>query len=466
MKRKISKIEKDGRCLMITKMKVSRYYLFSPNAHIVFSVSIKGNPSVEAVKASIVNAVQEYEVLNSRILCDVDGEFYYVPREEFVAPTIEVCESRGTNVEFLNEQCRKEFDLEKGELIRFVLVPNKDSFEMNVIQHHIAGDGKSMLLLIRRIMNNLEEIGESGRIDCLQVREAKKMEPFTEKYISKYVKLNDLITMSLDKFNASWEDEKVVYTKQDYQRMHDEYWENNYSYLRSIEINQEQMHVFRNWCHKKGVTINNALVTMASRAFKETKKLAIVVDCRAGKFKSYGNYASSIALDIEYDESLSFWDNARKIDNLVKLNLSDYSNALVALQIYNKVDGTLLDATNFQKIDKYKCDVVKEYNDTFGLGDEGLPFAISNLGSIEGFPEYGRYEVDKISFYSPMIPALKSNFSVATINGKMIINIIYRKGIDIDFDVIIDSMQQQLSSIINNLMEICHFDTELEFQCV
>ena len=276
--------------MYITKIKAERPYVYETSAHIVMRVGIKGMPDVQKLKSAIVKSVQKYPILNSRILMDTDGECYYVPSQEKMIPQITVYDKLIDTESLLNDECRREFDIQKGELVRFVIVQNSEETEMNVIQHHIAGDGKSMLLLIESIMNNL-----AGRYEpeCDQ-----NIKVFDEKFLSQYVQTNDLVEMTVDSFNKKWSEEEISFTWDDRTENFNLFWSENRITYRNIKFNEDELSSLLKVCKSQGVTLNNLITTLMFKAkIGRDFKLGLIFDSRIKGDNSMGNYVGAIALE-------------------------------------------------------------------------------------------------------------------------------------------------------------------------
>lgn len=436
---------------MITKIKTSRVFLFNPVATEVVSVEILGNPSIDALKASIKNAVLNYQILNSRILHDADGEYYFVPREDYKEPYIEVRNDVQTSEELINEQNRKIFDLENGDYQRYILIQKEDFLEMNIVQHHIVGDGMSIFMLVDKIMQNLKTIDEQNGDLTLEIPKMKPIQPLTRAHIEEYVQLNDLLKVTIENFNNKWREEEKVFSKDDFEKLSKEYWSKNHVNVRRELIEKEDMKYIINKCHEMGVTVNSLIYALAAKAFGEKTKMGFVVNVRGSKFSSYGNYVNSLIFDGEYDETKEFSENARNMHNLIKYNNSDVSIPLLGSLITNEVNGNLIDAAYFRNMKDYRSKVVSDYSEALGLGDEKIPFLASNLGVAKLESEYGRYVVQNIYVGSPLDSSLNLNMGVVTVSGNMSINVEYRNVEGVDYDDIIDQIMEGLNEIICEL---------------
>ncbi|SET58015.1 condensation domain-containing protein [[Clostridium] polysaccharolyticum] len=447
---------------MITKLQTGRNFLFNPVSTEIFNFKILGNPSIEALKASISNAVLNYQILNCRILGDIDGEYYFVPKESVNEPYIEVRDYELSAEEFTNEQSSIPFDLAKGEFQRFIIIPKSDYIVMNIVQHHIVGDGMSLLMLVQKIMQNLDTIDKNNGDLELEVPNMEKIQVLTNDDIMEHVRLNDLLQATVDKFNEEWKDEKMIFSYEEFKEFSEEYWNDNPIKVRRDLVSAEDMENIVQLCRAEGITVNSLLYTIASRAFGKKMKMGYVVNCRTDKFSSYGNFVNSLIVDCFYDEKLSFWDNARIIHNIMKCNAQDLSTPLLGTLIMNSLDGTLIDASNFLHKKGFEHKIVKEYVDTLSLGDQTIPFLSSNLGVIKIPTVYGKYQIDELYIGSPLDPLLDCNLGVITVNGKMTINAEYINKNGIDYNDILDQVIEGLHEVACGVEQNSSDERELQ----
>jgi len=58
--------------------------------------------------------------------------------------------------EIINESEKRTFDIKDGELIRTFIIPNSDGITLLIHAHHLAGDGKSILIFVNDVLDSLD----------------------------------------------------------------------------------------------------------------------------------------------------------------------------------------------------------------------------------------------------------------------------------------------------------------------
>lgn len=410
---------------MITKIRIDRGYVFVPSIQVVFRVDISGRPTLESMTKAIKAAVSKFDILNCRVLQDEEsGECYYVRREVDTEPDIEIRHYHQDAQEFINEQEKLPFDLEQGKTQRYIIADDGDKITLNIVQHHLVGDGKSILKLIEEIMYNLQSIEENGK--CVSENTEKvPVKVYTESYLKKYVELNPLMQMSIENLNSKWNETGKFFTFNDLKQLFNEYWKDRKTNVISATITEDVLDKMVSLCKRYNITVNNFIIALFAKSFKEKTKIGVAADLRTSEFEGMGNYVSCILIDALYDENMTFWQNAMHIQKLVGCQLVDKSQLMTGLLFKGSFVNGLQDGVYFQTVDMIHSSIIDEYNDLAGLGTEGIPLCISNIGKNALRENYGKFKIEKISFFSPVSPGLNSNMGVITVNGKMVLNLMY-----------------------------------------
>lgn len=414
---------------MIKRVTAGRAYIFNTSMNIVFRVVLSPSPDIETLKMAIIHAVQKFDALNCRVLEDDDGNYFFVKEREYIIPKIDVRNYKKSAEEFINEQERIFFDFEQGELVRFVLEVEDGKTTLNIIQHHLAGDGKSVLILLEQIMYNIQK----GKKDKESVEENIPIQILMPKYIKQFVQVNPLLELSIGRINEKWNKTHTgIYTQQDLHRLFSEYWAERKTKVLSASISLSKIEAFVNKCKLEEVSVNNTLIACAFRRLKANSKINIAVDARTEEYFGFGNYSSSINLENIYDTSIGFWENAKKIQQFITSCIGDRKQLLLSFLVGGMLEPTLVDGSYFQQVGKMDNSVVAEYLDMVGLNSDRNALIVSNLGKdvLENCCE--EYDIDEISFFSPVSIGFGANLSVVTHNNTIVINLQYYDS-DIDY---------------------------------
>ena len=136
------------------KIETERENLFDVNMVIAMRVRVEGKALFEDLEKAFCKAVASYEILNSKVVIEENGDAFYVDCER---PMSSFSESPLGFEELINANEGIRFRIEEGEYIRGFLSPDGIVFLM----HHLGGDGKSLLYFIETFMRLLagEDVG-------------------------------------------------------------------------------------------------------------------------------------------------------------------------------------------------------------------------------------------------------------------------------------------------------------------
>lgn len=260
---------------MINKLYTERGLLYGASMHCIFKFQISGNPQLEHLKKSIYFAMNRFEILRCRIMQDSVGDSYYVLREKECEPFIEVRDYHMTEQEFIKEQERKIFRFDKGELIRFYIESLNDEVILRIVAHHLAGDGESIFVLMREIMQNLNKMGKDEVL--LELKPIIPLRTYLKDELEEKIQLNDLLRFSMEEFNTKWKKEKKIYTYNDYQKMFEKFWDSYGTNVKCLKVKKNTLREASIVCRKYGVSINSFILTAAVKELIDTKRIGVIV---------------------------------------------------------------------------------------------------------------------------------------------------------------------------------------------
>ena len=128
-----------------------RQNLFEPNVYVAVCAEVSGDASPEMLICAVNKAYEANEAAMSKIVLK-DGLAYYEKLPETKCKT-EICNKNW--IDILNQNQKDTFVIDKGELIRTFIIPLKDKIQILIMAHHLAGDGKSIIFLLKDIMEAL-----------------------------------------------------------------------------------------------------------------------------------------------------------------------------------------------------------------------------------------------------------------------------------------------------------------------
>ncbi len=391
---------------MNVELKKERIYLHAPNSCVATSVTIVGNVKTDKLTTAIKEAVTHNEILNTKIQIEANGTACYITDHTGHIP---ISISNHCWQEIVEEQMKVRFKIENGELIRFFITPTSDDIQLLIINHHLAGDGLSIAFLIEDIMNIL--CGKE-----IEYKAIKLLEPEQSTDVSA---LSPFIRFLMKRLNKSWKKSGTTFQPDDHIRLFDKYWNGRNIKFFSQTVDTNTLQKLYELSKQNNITMNSIMLTAFYKAFGSKTDIGISINLRQEKNKGMGNYATGISIPYDYDESLTFSENAVKLHKVIYQKLGNNKNKFFLMQFMNGLPGTLIDAAYFSVFDGYKNKAAEMTANMFGYSNNPQGINITNLTKIPISTDYGPYHLTNYLCVSPLVPNLKMTVGISTFDNLM-----------------------------------------------
>lgn len=435
---------------MITKIDVDRQFIFNPAVCVMLRAELIGSIPIDSLEHAIKNTTKKYELLNSKILEDECGNFYFAPIESPLTPQIIIENAFQTTEEFIQTYEKQFFDLDRGDLIKFIIQRKPHSLLLSICLHHLAGDGKSALYLLEDILLNLEMQIESNVLSNSSINSIP-IHVFSKKYLHTLCAQSNIPLPFAKNINKRWEKENFVPNLADKNKLFYEYWKNAQTFSISKIIPAQETKYFCYLCKKNKVTVNSTLITMIVKKLRVLKNFLVAMDFRNEEYSGYGNYSVASRISLYYQQDQSFWENAIRIHKLLKKSYLDKKTLSQQLLFNTYFESSLLNSAFLQKENLIDNEVVKDYINSIGSLKEHIPLVISNIGINPIKEKYSTFEIQELSFVSPIFMQLDCNIGIITSNGKMAINMLYRKN-EINYSELLSNVVEQIHHLSTSEM--------------
>jgi hypothetical protein len=140
-------------------------------------------------------------------------------------------------------------------------------------------------------------------------------------------------------------------------------------------------------------------------------------------FTGMGNYATGISVKYQYNEKLSFINNAKNIQKKIYTKLEDPSKKYFLLQFMSHIEPTLIDAVYFNACGDYENKIARTFSKMFGYMGNPKGISITNLTKLPMETKYGVYEIKDFVFVPPLVLNAKRIIGVATMGRKMVLSL-------------------------------------------
>ena len=381
---------------------IGRYFLRCPNANLIVAAQIKGSITLDQLKSAVNELCGKHPLLRVRIDFDNNNNSAWITSEGVVEDLIyEVAGDEKDSQswkERVNEEQRLRFDLENGPLIRFILLNYPGSLHLIINCHHSICDGISMTYLINDILSH---VGDKRH-------EAHSAVPLALENTGPAPSIGFFKKIRLTVINWLWKSQRINFSDNDYRELHHKYWstkkENG---ILSWELSEAQTTSFLDRCRRENVTVNSAVVTafMAAQKCVQGERpsylgaVSMPVDIRnrvrPNIGEVFGLFVSSVTTKLSYCFDVPFWNNVKKIQRLIKNNLTERSIFSLPQQT-QRLQSTLLDSIYFIKYGLLRNRIASLFLRYSGVDRLNTGLEVSNIGRYSFPVEYGSLELEAI----------------------------------------------------------------------
>lgn len=383
-------------------IRTERANLFEPNVYISMVVKISGMVSKEAVREAVEKAYEANEATMSRIVMEDGGDAYY---EKMESSGCKFFFDSRSFITIIKESEKNPFAIQKGELVRTYLTIENQEMVLLIHAHHLVGDGKSILILVKDVVDGL-----SGKQP-----EYKPMFLIDQGFLRKKAKLRLGIRLALKNVNRKWEKVGKAFTWEDYYDVHKRYWESHSS---EIEVKTYSANELKKKC-KNGATLNSYLITDFLRKTTESKVVGIPVNIRE-EDNGMSNQTSGISIKCQYQTDKSFEENLSIIHKEIYKMIRNVNMKYFILLFMGQLSPSLVDSILLQTHGCYQNKLSKKMAGIMGyIGKEGRDLGVTNLTRINITNDYGSFRIEDILFIPPKVSYTRNVVGVCTYGDKL-----------------------------------------------
>ena len=405
------------------KLLSERIHYRAPFNYVILTAKIEGKIPVDSLKNALDKVSIKHPLLRSRIELEEDGTAWFIPRDGRELPVEVVNKQSDIHwIEKTIDEYKKPFQLEKGPMIRFILLDSPDSSDLLVVCHHSICDGISLVYLLRDIMTFLDNPDkEAGPLPAPPVLDIH--------CFPGSARIGLLPRLVFGYFNNSWKKQKKVFREEDYRKIYKNYWDKEKLNIITHSMDEESVNSLVLRCRKEGVTVNSAVSTafiiaqnVVQKNVPHFSKTGVAVNLRSRMADSPGEgmgmFAGGSAVQLKYDSGKSFWILTREFDRQVKKLLAD-GHKLYELLLFNMLDQTLIDAVFFHLFGNFENKTAAAFTKLLHFDKKKPGLGVTNLGKVDIPLVYGPYKLKTLFFVPPNIPGSEKILGVVSAGGRM-----------------------------------------------
>lgn len=384
-----------------------RAHFMCPDMHFGIMAKIESNYDEGQLRQSIDTLQKAHPFLQSLIAEETDtGRFYYQIQDYLNIPVM-VKEEVALWQEDYEEISVRGWNVKKECLLKIVVYPKGNEFQILFIAHHLLCDGRGLLQLAEEFAEHyangvMPQFAPERLIQGLNDLPSNSDLPLISKLI-------------ISDANRRWK-------KEGQQVMYEEYSVFERAYIQKHKMKREiltlcdqELEEIQTLCKQHSVTVNDWLI--AKMMLEEnTNKVVIAADIR-NQTKCYkqgamGNYSTAFSVSVKKNRE-NIISLAKRVASQV-INICQHpQKEMLVLACYIHMQPELIDAIAISTLGDFESKAGKFVGrNMFGYGSPS-GYSITNLGKIQS------NIIAEAIFIPPASPANKKIWGVLTVNNHM-----------------------------------------------
>ena len=384
-----------------------RAHYMCPNMHFGILAQIKSNYDKVQVMQSVKALQKAHPFLRSLIAEEKDTKKLYYQLQEHLDIILMI----GTDPDWwqqdYNDISSHGWDVRKECMLKVLVYPNENEFQILFISHHLLCDGRGLLQLVVEFAQHYGEgvtpsFVEEQLIQSIYDLPANCDLPFISKFV-----INDA--------NRRWK-------KEQHQVLYDTYLNFEKSYIRTNSVRRgihtiegQEFEEIQALCKQHGFSVNDYLIAKMMRE-DNVRKVIIAADIRhqAGCYRenAMGNYSTAFSVSVKKGDK-DMISLAKEITSIVEDIVKHPQKEMLVLACYLHMQPELIDAVAISTLGGFESKAGAFVGkNMFGYGAQ-KGYSITNLG---------KFQSDVIAnavFIPPASPANKKTWGVLTVNDCM-----------------------------------------------
>ena len=382
-------------------------FLFDPCVYMRALLSLKGDITADEIEEAAHKAYTQNETTMSKVILE-NGNAYYQNMKETGCTVFR--DSRPWQ-EIMQESEREPFKIDEGELFRTYIIPKENGYTLLMMVHHIAADGKAMLMVLEDLVNNLAGVEV----------EYKPLDNTGTETFPVNRKPSLLFSSIINYLNRQWKKSGRVFDWEDYYKVHKNFWKNRSTEVSFETIEKEELARIKEECKEHGITVNSYMMAKILEKHPEYQTFAFPISLRKDN-SAVSNKAYMVRPNYKYNHQKSFMDNAKEIHKIARRYMEDEKKRYEVSIRVRFIEPTLLDSCLMYAFGGYRNKVSKMMAESIGyVGKNKTNVTITNLTNLHFKQNYGRFQVDEVFTIAPVMSATKEVVCISTFKSKMTI---------------------------------------------
>lgn len=384
-----------------------RAHLMCPNMHFGIKSRIKASYEFIKIENTMKLLMNAHPFLRSLIAIEKTTEkLYYELYDEIQIPILEKERADLWSKDY-QELTVNGWDVFNESLLKVVVYPLEEDFEVLFIAHHLLGDGRAIIGLVCEFADSYVIGKKPAYVNEQLICSIHDFPNGSDlSFISRFI---------INSTNRKWvkENHKVSYSEyRDFERQF--MFENATSYLEeTVEI--ERVDKLLALCRKNKISLNDYIVAeMMCR--EQINKIVIAADIRkylnCYQEGALGNYATAVRI-VSNSKSDNVIERAKDVSKQIKRHLNDNHKMMMVLSCYLRMSPKLIDAIAISTIGNFQSKSGKFLGTVIFGYEKRNGYSVTNLGNVNNL------NIVEAMFIPPASPANKKTMGVLSVNGLM-----------------------------------------------
>lgn len=384
-----------------------RAHFMCPDMHFGIMAKIESNYDEGQLRQSIDTLQKAHPFLQSLIAEETDtGRFYYQIQDYLNIPVM-VKEEVALWQQDYEEISVRGWNVKKESLLKIVVYPKGNEFQILFIANHLLCDGRGLLQLAEEFAEHyangvMPQFAQERLIQGLNDLPSNSDLPLISKLI-------------ISDANRRWKKEGQQVMYEEYSVFERAYIQKHKMKREILTVCDQELEEIQTLCKQHSVTVNDWLI--AKMMLEEnTNKVVIAADIR-NQTKCYkqgamGNYSTAFSVSVKKNRE-NIISLAKRVASQV-INICQHpQKEMLVLACYIHMQPELIDAIAISTLGDFESKAGKFVGrNMFGYGSPS-GYSITNLGKIQS------NIIAEAIFIPPASPANKKIWGVLTVNNHM-----------------------------------------------
>lgn len=393
-----------------------RFFFMSPPCTVMMAARITGTVDETQFRKALASVSQVHPLLRAKVVFDDRYEAWFSSDGVPEVPLRIVTRTSDKQwLEELKEEARVPFEIDKGPLVKCVLLQSPEVSDLLIFCNHSICDGMALAILVRDLLVRYADPDLEIRVldppDALDLqKQGISLTGIISRVISAYA-------------NGKWKKNPYYFGPEEYAALYRTYWEKRRPGLVLFEFDPAESTRLQATCQEHGISVGSAVsaaclaahADLAGAFSKNQQGIIVPFDLRRRVQTPVGDVfcfcAGGIRIQFAYPQKNPFWDNAVALHKAIHTRLENPSPADSALPAF---EPSLIDAlsgfgvfidkvpeayTKTATLQRFAADtgnVVVSFNRNF---ENTIPgFIPSNLGKIDMPQFHGGPRLERLIF--------------------------------------------------------------------